>query len=236
MKKPILFTALLIVSLLLNLTVAVIYINRHFFKKRKSETDPHYIHTKVVNSPSSRWAVFEGLPVGHDDIIFAGDSHTLHFRANEYFPGISIKNRGIGGDYTSRFMKRLYQFTTGNPKQIFIEIGVNDLRMRVTTDSLVKNLNSIADTIRLKNPNTDLKFVSIFPVNRHISNDSIALANTKIKQLCENRGLTFIDLHKRFVKDGHLNEKYDSGDGIHLNSAGYKAWADVISPYITNNK
>ncbi len=58
---------------------------------------------------------------------------------------------------------------------------------------------------------------------------SIATLNEKIKVLCQENGLTYIDLYKELVTPGsQLLDPAYTNDGLHLNSSDYAAWCDYL--------
>ena len=72
-------------------------------------------------------SAFEALPIAPDDVVFLGDSITEAGPWEELFPGIRVRNRGIGGDTTGGVLRRLEQVTSGGPAKVFLLIGTNDL-------------------------------------------------------------------------------------------------------------
>jgi len=59
--------------------------------------------------------------------------------------------------------------------------------------------------------------------------DSIKELNEWIKQVSDLNEMPFIDTYKALSgKDGSLDPKFDSGDGVHLSPEGYKKLGSVI--------
>jgi lysophospholipase L1-like esterase len=182
-----------------------------------------------------RTTLFNELPVPEDSIVFLGDSLTFRTEWSELFPGKKVINRGIGNDTTAGVLKRLDNVIEGEPKKIFILIGVNDLKSRSVADAM-QNYRKIIKRIQSGTPNTDIYIQSLLPVNNNkygsiLSNDKIIKMNKELRALAKNAGVTYIDLHSRFAKNGQLPDEF-TADGIHLTGKGYVLWRDTIQEYV----
>jgi lysophospholipase L1-like esterase len=62
-------------------------------------------------------------------------------------------------------------------------------------------------------------------------NDTIARFNMMLETVCCESGITYINAHERFLKDGTLNRKYFS-DGLHLSEAGYAEYALMLKRFM----
>ena len=62
---------------------------------------------------------FEVISVQPGDTVFLGDSIAEGGSWLELFPQSNVRNRGIGGDFTTGVIARLNQITDGQPAQIF---------------------------------------------------------------------------------------------------------------------
>lgn len=183
-----------------------------------------------------RKSQFDLLPITSKDIVMLGNSITEGGLWSELFNDARVKNRGIGGETTSDVLKRLDQVTAGKPKKVFLLIGINDLRDNpAMTDKAVANIQTIIERIQKESPKTKIYVQSILPVSKDRVNRDIELrkANTAIKKICEDKGVTYIDINTAFSdENGHLKKEYTIADGLHLNGAGYIKWAEIIRPYV----
>ena len=85
----------------------------------------------------------------------------------------------------------------------------------------------------LKSSKSYFKENGFFPEHTVPLPDQINNINKILK---ENDQLNVIDLHSTFVDaEGYLNTKY-SGEGVHLNEAGYSNWANFINDKIASLK
>ena len=62
--------------------------------------------------------------------------------------------------------------------------------------------------------------------------DSVYVLNKKLKDLCENKHLTHIDLFSAFIEGQQLNPEYDCGDKLHLSGEGYLEWCKLIKEHV----
>ncbi|MBD8004268.1 GDSL-type esterase/lipase family protein [Bacillus norwichensis] len=182
-----------------------------------------------------RTTLFNELPIPPGSIVFLGDSLTFRTEWSELFPGKNVINRGIGSDTTEGVLDRLDSVITAQPKQIFLLIGVNDLKNR-SVSATFKSYSVIIDRIQTGSPNTEIFIQSLLPVNNSrygniLTNDKIKKMNMKLRSLANSSGVHFIDLYSTFAKDDQLPEEY-TVDGIHLTGKGYILWRESIKEYV----
>lgn len=182
-----------------------------------------------------RTTLFNELPIPPGSIVFLGDSLTFRTEWGELFPGKNVINRGIGSDTTEGVLDRLDSVIAAQPKQIFLLIGVNDLKIR-SVSATIKSYSVIIDRIQSGSPNTEIFIQSLLPVNNSrygniLTNDKIKKMNMKLRSLANSSGVHFIDLYSTFAKDDQLPEEYTI-DGIHLTGKGYILWRESIKEYV----
>lgn len=186
-------------------------------------------------------SMFERLPVKSSDIVFLGNSITDYGPWEELFPGRSIKNRAISGDRTEWMLERLDPILAGRPKKVFLMIGINDLGAGETPENVAGNIERILERFASGSPKTVVYVQSILPVNgnipkyanRHGSKDAeIVRTNALVKDICEKRGIKYLDVYSALVgDDGKLKLEY-TNDGLHLMMSGYEVWKKVIEKYV----
>lgn len=205
-----------------------------------------FIFTQTVFAQYStyynqRKSLFEVLPITSDDIVFVGNSITDGAEWCELLGDNHVKNRGISGDITMGVYDRLNSITKGQPKKIFLMIGVNDISKGIPTDSIAANIVKIIKQIKNDTPLTNIFLQSVLPVNECFHMFKSHTKNyLKVKQLnnilaikARELGITYIDLYETFTLPGtdKLNPQY-SNDGLHLLGKGYMKWVEKIRPYI----
>lgn len=232
------FKLFFFLSLLINIVLGIIIFKDKFYKyfdNYKEKSNNVYF--------LNRDELFKVFPKSKNSIIFIGNSLTQNFEFAELFQNLSIKNRGIIGDYTSTLYNRLEPIIEEKPEKIFIEIGINDLGINLPNDSLVNNYVKIIDKLQSETPNSKIYIQSIFPVKNDSQylksitnpevNKNVVLVNKELKSICEKKNLTYIDIYSSFELEGQMNPKY-SIDGVHLNGAGYLLWRDKLKSFVEN--
>ena len=163
-------------------------------------------------------------------IIFIGDSHTQGLSTTAIHTN-SI-NFGIASDTTIGVLNRIPLYSSiKHAKAIVLAVGINDLFIRTNSDTL-KNLKQILKLLPKRIP---VIVCAIFPVaqlapEKSNLNKRIKSLNSEIKKLTQqNKNLHFLSINKLLLNGGHtLSKQYHIGDGIHLNTAGYKLWINEL--------
>jgi lysophospholipase L1-like esterase len=160
-------------------------------------------------------------------LVFLGDSHMEQCEWQELFPSIKVYNRGIGGESTLSLVARLPQtFGEATSIQIFLQCGVNDLFAEIPVDSIVANHARILEFA--KSRKIILKPTLVFYLRfKPDLNHRVKILNQKLNELYLSHGIEAIDLNPRITEGGCLAKNF-TNDGIHLNAAGYKIWAEAI--------
>jgi lysophospholipase L1-like esterase len=162
-------------------------------------------------------------------VLFLGDSLTRGGDWSEWLPDVTALNFGVGGDTTESVIARLHTVIEAQPDEIVLLIGTNDLGMRRSVESMVRNIQTILVELRRELPGSRLLVQSILPRGREFA-DRIREANIHIRQFSATVHAQFLDLWPALaLDDGELNPLY-SEDRLHLNDAGYQAWLQELRP------
>jgi len=182
-------------------------------------------------------SLFEVLPKENNEIVFIGSSLVDGCEWSELFQNPKVKNRGIGGDKSEGVLRRMDEIVKSRPAKIFIMIGCNDLSQGILLDSILNNYRGIFDKIISLSPITKIYVQSLIPINiklskEYSSNEKVQTFNSRLKNLCIDKQITFIDLYSHFIdSENNLNMQY-SFDGHHLSGKGYLVWKSVIEKYV----
>lgn len=187
-----------------------------------------------------RMAQFKADPLKQGQVIFFGNSLTQGGKWNEYFPAQAPANRGISGDNTSGMLGRLHEVIAAKPKKIFILAGTNDVSLNRPKEKVLTNIRSMIYQIKDGSPDTQIYIQSLLPLNNDFAKYSrmkgketlIEEINKGLKQICKEQGVTFIDLYPHFLQSKRKLRADWTGDGLHLNDAGYAKWVEVIRAYV----
>lgn len=178
-----------------------------------------------------RASQFELLKVCRGDIIFLGDSITEGGLWHEWFPGVALKNRGIGGDTTRGVLDRMDTAIGPAPAAVFLLIGTNDLSIGLTRDQIAGNVRRILAQMRNDRPETPVFLQSVMPRSKKYSRRIQAL-NELYSTLADEYGATWVDLWPVLANgDGGLKNSYTL-DKLHLTGEAYSAWISVLRPLV----
>lgn len=184
--------------------------------------------------------------VTDQNIVFFGDSITEGYKVEEFFPDTYVINSGISGNQSNQLLERIegdvYAY---NPSKVFILIGVNDMNHSVSQEEILNNIQKIINGIKINRKYTKIYIESIYPINRNmfddikygfnkeVTNDKIKEINLKIKNICEENDITYIDVYSSLTDDdGNLKSAY-SKEGLHLTDLGYFKVTKVLEKYIS---
>lgn len=187
-----------------------------------------------------RTSLFEALPVDSTDIIMLGNSLTNGGEWHELFNMPDVKNRGISSDIVEGVRLRLGSVVKGQPKKIFLLIGVNDISHALESDSIAGAIIELADSIKKETPRTRLYVQSCLPFNlsfgyyKALKNreHQVPEINTILRDAAADHGYTFIDLYSSFAGEDGLLRPELTNDGLHLIAPGYMLWRDLLLPYV----
>ena len=182
----------------------------------------------------------ESLPVRPHHTVMLGNSLTERGAWAEYFPEAHVINRGIGGDCVAGMAARLDSIVAGRPRAIFLMAGVNDLIFStIAPEALLRQYERLLDRIAAESPATQVFIQSPLPLDEARNepyftgkNAHIEAFDRLLRRMAARRGLKFIDIRSRMLRDGKLPAEY-TVDGIHLTPAGYAVWVEALRPYVT---
>jgi lysophospholipase L1-like esterase len=219
------FKRLFILSLLINILFLAKIFYVHFLKPPISK-----IQAELDDRRSqSRVSTLNLLPIDSGDLVFVGTSITEGFPVTELFHSLKVKNRGIGGNETRFILEYIEKIAKKKPAKIFLEIGVNDLKIQVPVDTVFDRYRRIIDIIGKASPGTEVIVQSTLSTSPPI--DEIAELNRRLSEWCHNKKITYVDLYSALCKDGALDTAF-TPDGIHLNAGAYTIWKDKIGPMV----
>ncbi len=189
--------------------------------------------------------IFEACPNSTEDVYLVGDSLTAFACWSELIPGHRVCNRGVPGDTTAAILARLNEVTEGRPRVVAIMAGINDLLAGRTAPETIDGLREIVRRIRETCPETRIVLQSVLPVNPAIYDavtrpyhpeahrptvEEVGQINTALQDLA-GQGIIYLDLWPAMTRNGDLREEFTL-DGVHVNGAGYLAWASALRPII----
>ena len=185
------------------------------------------------------------IAVIEPDIIFIGDSIVEYFPLQELLGTTkTIVNRGIRGYQTGLLLDNLDAHLYGDAvDQIVILIGTNDIGKDVPMNEALNNLESVIQTISRDYPLSQIKLVSILPVNESTdfkqtvyirTNEKIKAWNQAYQDLASAyMQVEYVSVFENLLdQEGQLKADYTT-DGLHLSVAGYQALSNSFKKYIS---
>jgi lysophospholipase L1-like esterase len=217
----------LIVSITINLVLLTAWTAKRIYLIQDPGPNPDYasLHNAELVS------LYSNFPITKEDVVLVGNSITERIPI-ELFSSLKFKNRGIGSNLTKHLKDRIGNIAKGQPKKIFIEIGINDLAHKVPQNNILNNFRAIINTIKTCSPSTLIYVQLLMPTagsDKYLMPDIIQL-NEALKTL-QSRHVTLIDMFTPFELNGQMNDKLTT-DGTHLNYAGYVKYKAVLDGYI----
>lgn len=184
------------------------------------------------------------ISVIEPDIIFIGDSIVEYYPLQELLGTTkTIVNRGIRGYQTGLLLDNLDAHLYGDAvDQIVLLIGTNDIGKDVPMSQALTNLESVIQTISRDYPLSQIKLVSILPVNEgedfkqtvYIrTNEKIKACNQAYQDLASAyMQVEFVPVFENLLdQKGQLKSDFTT-DGLHLSVSGYQALSSTLKKYI----
>lgn len=184
------------------------------------------------------------ISVIEPDIIFIGDSIIEYYPLQELLgTSKAIVNRGIRGYQTGLLLDNLDAHLYGDAvDQIVLLIGTNDIGKDIPMNEALNNLESVIQTISRDYPLSQIKLVSILPVNEgedfkqtvYIrTNEKIKAWNQAYQDLASAyMQVEFVPVFENLLdQNGQLKSDFTT-DGLHLSVSGYQALSSTLKKYI----
>ncbi|MDR0973282.1 MAG: serine hydrolase [Prevotellaceae bacterium] len=185
----------------------------------------------------------EDAPITKKDIVMLGNSITEG--GGERFATLTktkhVRNRGISGDVAMGVYDRLDQILPGQPKKIFLMIGINDVSQDLTAEEIVSHIEMVVDKVRKESPKTRLYLESLMPINesfgryeRLTGKTSVVVdINHRLEALAKAKDIPFLNFYSLFAEPNTDILRQDlTEDGLHLNDTGYVIWTKALKKYM----
>ncbi len=177
-------------------------------------------------------------------VIFFGDSITDAWKLEDFFPGKSYINRGIGGQTTSQMLVRFRQDVIDlQPMVVVILAGTNDIAGNtgpISNENIEANYATLAELAgahRIR-----VIFSSILPIHNYTpesqelfaqrSPERIQVLNRWLRDYCADSDLIYLDYFSPMVDEKGFLKRDLANDGLHPNQAGYATMAPLAQKAI----
>lgn len=178
------------------------------------------------------------------DIIFIGDSIVEYYPLQELLgTAKTIVNRGIRGYQTRLLLENLDAHLYGDAvDQIVLLIGTNDIGKDIPMNDALDNLEGVIQSLARDYPLSQIKLVSILPVNEgeEYKQTVYIRTNEKIREwnqayealVSAYMQVDFVPIYDSLTdSEGQLKKDYTI-DGLHLSVAGYQALSGALKEYL----
>lgn len=180
--------------------------------------------------------------------VFFGDSITELCPLNDIYAsyvkdtGIPVINRGISAETTAQMLERFEDNVINiHPQNLVMLMGINDLSQKIELEDIINNIEQMINMIKTKQPNINIIIQAVYPINisnqdsfynkrqlKNRDNQAIKELNRLIKELANDKEITFLDVNDYLIdSNGELKKEF-SEDGLHPNTKGYLAIKDKI--------
>ena len=163
--------------------------------------------------------------------VFLGDSLTEQGNWAQRFPELEVVNLGVSGDTTEQVLERLDEVIEKRPDTVVVMVGTNDLAWRRSVEQIVRNMESILWRLHHELPGVRILVQSVLPRDRELA-DRVRDINIHVRQFAPTVKAEWVDLWPVFAaEDGEIKTAF-SADRLHLNEAGYEAWAETLRSHL----
>lgn len=153
---------------------------------------------------------------------------------------VSGEDVSVGSPEESGLNLLIAKATEAKPQKLFLCIGMNDVRGQGNVETFQTSYQSVVAQIKESLPDTEIYINSILPPGSGVSADTtdsaldsaddstgssgsvddseVAEYNEKLKELCKEEKLTFID-NSSLIKSEYYEE-----DGLHVTDGYYAVW------------
>ncbi len=189
-----------------------------------------------VRAYRSALAIFERIDqtTQKSPVIFFGDSLVADLPP---FPELSRPlNLGVAGSRTLDIVNMLGRYRyLDQAAGLVLGIGINDLcGERASPRELALRLRKLSAALPSDIPVVWSSILPVDPNSGHsrciVPPETIREANAFVKELCaERKACAYSDGFSKLADaTGYLSTQFHVGDGLHLNSEGYRLWSDQL--------
>ncbi len=191
----------------------------------------------------------ELYPIDGDDIVIVGNMLVGGAEWHELIGNANVKSRNTWADVVNSFPALAKTVASSKPKAIVLQSSFNldkdapkgaNLSPNFDADVIVEKMMESINAIRELSPETEILVQSIIPVNSTYEKyagfngtaKKVKDVNKKLKKMAKKAGVTWVDVYSALAdENGDLKAEY-TNTGFHLMGKGYKAWGDILKPYL----
>lgn len=210
---------------------------------RTAMTNPSDIkaHAKTLENVDPNEISGEGINYDASTSIFIGDSLTVGLNNTVGLTDLGatvIAEEGAGLDRITKLIEDSSDRVWEGKERVYLLAGTNSSTSQPA--DFKEKYNDLLDAIQEKSPTgITIILTSMPPVvdgaaTHKTSNSWIDKNNEVIQEIATSSGFQLLDIWSQLQDNGGLSEAY-SGDGLHLNAAGYKLWYSMVRGGMTSS-
>jgi|TARA_B100001167_G_C16680949_1_gene262322 lysophospholipase L1-like esterase len=165
--------------------------------------------------------------------LFVGSSSIVMWNSAERFPNLPLINRGFGGSHVSDVNHYVEQTVLKySPSTVVFYAGDNDLGAGKSVTQVFEDYQEFVEAVLEELPESEIVFVAVKPSIRRWSLwPKMQELNEKVHSFSGLRAnLHYADIATPMLgKDGTPMPELFVRDGLHMTSAGYDIWTDVLA-------
>jgi len=173
-------------------------------------------------------------------LLFVGSSSIRLWKLKKSFPDLPTINRGFGGSHIAdsvHYADRI--ILKHKPRVVVLYAGDNDVAHGMSPKEVAQDFRRFVAVVHKELPRTRILFIAIKPsIKRWKLFETMKRANERIAGQCrKDKRLAYVDIVTPMLgQDGKPRRDLFAKDGLHLNAAGYKVWADTLRPHLRSER
>lgn len=183
-----------------------------------------------------RYDSFQATPTEPGQIMFAGNSITnMHSWFEAFGAHQEVVGRGNSGGFATELLENLESYIDSKPSKLFVMIGTNDISSGTAYAKTARDIQIIAQRVRLESPETEIYLQTILPRSANAKPD-YELCNSLVAKFVEAANdpkIHHVNLSEVCAPlNGNGTWSYD---GLHPRPIGYSAWCHHIQDLVGYN-
>lgn len=178
----------------------------------------------------------QASPPPQGAILFVGSSSIRLWDIQKSFPDKTTINRGFGGSQAADSARHVQTLVIKHrPAAVVFYAGDNDLAFGKSPTQVCADVESFVKPVAAALPESRILYLAIKPsLSRWKLIDQQRETNRLIgEMLARYPKAQWVDAATPLLgADGLPQAGYFVADGLHLSPAGYKIWADVLTPLL----
>ncbi|MDE7335475.1 MAG: hypothetical protein K2N10_04095 [Muribaculaceae bacterium] len=180
-----------------------------------------------------RYDSFQATPTEPGQILFAGNSITnMHSWFEAFGAHQEVVGRGNSGGFATELLENLESYIDSKPSKLFVMIGTNDISSGTAYAKTARDIQIIAQRVRLESPETEIYLQTILPRSSNAKPD-YELCNSLVAKFVEAANdpkIHHVNLSEVCAPlNGNGTWSYD---GLHPRPIGYSAWCHHIQDFV----